>query len=146
LLSVAQTPSELRARYPLVESYAVRPDVLLTAKFAVDGQPCELTMEKRHNTPEVVKLDATFSAKELDELTEELSPVAQRGLKADFTDHISIDGPSAVTVHDFENVSITEYATHRVISRKTIEIGTVLVVIRWKHRPCESAASNPSTK
>ena len=48
--ALGQTSSDLSAKYPQVTAYKVRPDVLMTARFAADGQVCEMTVEKRETT------------------------------------------------------------------------------------------------
>jgi hypothetical protein len=47
--ALGQTSAELRAKFPQITSYKVRPDVLMTARFAADGQVCDMTLEKRQD-------------------------------------------------------------------------------------------------
>jgi hypothetical protein len=78
----AQTSGDLAAKYLAVSAYEVRPGVLMTVKYAGDGQACEMTLEKRHSTSKDKDIDigSNIPAKVIDELSDELAPEADRGL------------------------------------------------------------------
>jgi len=106
-----QTASDLASKYSAVTAYEVRPGILMTARYAQDGQVCEMTLEKRHQTPGKVDLDSTIPHELVKELVEELVPVSERGKPANqFTKKwgyiTSIFGSLAVSEAQFENVSI----------------------------------------
>src|SRR5437588_2590527 len=77
---VGQTAADLAGKYPAVSAYEVRPGVLLTAKYAENGQVCELVLEARHyQTPGKVELSSIIPPKLEDSLIDELVPMAERG-------------------------------------------------------------------
>jgi len=43
-----QTSDNLVAKYPAISAYEVRPGILMTAKYAGDGQVCEMVLERRY--------------------------------------------------------------------------------------------------
>jgi len=43
--ALGQTSADLGAKYPHDTACRVRPDVLMTARFAAGGQVCEMTLE-----------------------------------------------------------------------------------------------------
>src|SRR5437867_687452 len=73
-----QTALDLSAKYPAVNAYEVRPGVLMTAKYAANGQACEMTLQ-RYYSPKQTDADSTISAKLEDELINELAPEVERG-------------------------------------------------------------------
>src|SRR5690348_4325962 len=73
-----QTASDLSGKYPSVSAYEVRPGVLMTAKYASNGQACEMTLQ-RYYSPNQTDADSTISAKLENELINELAPEAERG-------------------------------------------------------------------
>ena len=48
--ALGQKSADLSAKYPNVIAYRIRPHVLMTARFAADGQVCETTLEKGQGT------------------------------------------------------------------------------------------------
>jgi hypothetical protein len=45
-----QNSGDLDARFHVVISYEVRPGIVMTPKYASDGQVCEMVIEKHHKT------------------------------------------------------------------------------------------------
>ena len=60
-------------------AYKLRPDVLMTARFAADGQVCEMTTEKRETTDTGIRFGDSFSEKEMQGLIDDLVPQNERG-------------------------------------------------------------------
>jgi hypothetical protein len=60
-------------------AYKLRPDVLMTARFAADGQVCEMTIEKRETTDTGIRFGDSFSEKEVQGLIDDLVPQNERG-------------------------------------------------------------------
>ena len=46
LFSNGQSSNDLSARYAAVSAYQVRPGILMTAKYAEDGQVCEMVLQR----------------------------------------------------------------------------------------------------
>ena len=76
--ALGQTSADLNAKYPNVV-YRVRPHVLMTARFASDGQVCEMTLEKGQRTDTSIPYDDSFSNEEVRSLLDDLAPEGQRG-------------------------------------------------------------------
>src|SRR5580765_8652768 len=106
-----QSANDLTAKYPVVTAYEVRPGILMTAKYAQDGQVCEMGLETRHQTPKKIDLGSSIPRELVKQLIDELVPVAQRGKPTNqFTEKwgytTNISGSLAISEADFENVSI----------------------------------------
>src|SRR5689334_1105781 len=71
----------LAAKYPPVQTFVVRPGVLMTATFASDGQVCEIVLEKRHRQTKSISLSPSIESELLDEILNELVPNSERGTK-----------------------------------------------------------------
>jgi len=75
-----QTSADLSAKFPSFTAYKVRSDVLMTARFAADGQVCEMTLEKRAQTDSGTILGtSSFSEEEVRGLIDDLAPEGVRG-------------------------------------------------------------------
>ena len=76
----AQTSTDLSAKFPKITAYKIRPDVLMTARFAADGQVCEMALEKRQKTDNGIDLFTKFFAEtEVRSLMDDLVPENERG-------------------------------------------------------------------
>jgi hypothetical protein len=138
-----QTVSDLSAKYPAVSAYEVRPGVLMTAKYAVNGQVCEMLLQ-RHYSPNQPDADTTIPAKLERELIDELAPEAERGpttstwLRNSFT----AGGVSHIE-RDFVNVLVVIDGTYWCTDDSDGKAncghgGTKVITIRWKNRTCAS--------
>jgi hypothetical protein len=159
---LGQTAADLAGKYPVVSAYEVRPGVLLTAKYAEDGQACELVLEARHyQTPAKIELRSTIPPKLEDTLIDELVPMSERGEpKRRWSnkeprdawvdpDSFSAGGVSYVK-RSYENVTIEEhgyYVCHEnprsTKSKDKLDCsegGDEVVVIRWTKRTCGKTA------
>jgi hypothetical protein len=123
-----QTPNNLSAKYPTVAAYKVRPGILMTAKYAEDGQVCEMVLERRYmqDQPDA---DSTIPSRLMDQLIDELAPTVDRGpAKRRWLGNSFVAGGVTHVERDFENVLVEIDGT---VSR-----GDKIVVIRWKKRTC----------
>jgi hypothetical protein len=166
--SWGQTAGDLAAKYHSVSAYEVRPGVLMTAKYADDGQVCEMVLEVRHyHSPENIDLDSVIPGKLETRLVDELVPASERGEPKNRwlnnrepkdgwvdPDSYSAGGVSYIK-RSYENVSIEEhgyYRCHEAPSSKEKvdcgEGGNEVVVIRWTKRTCSGpkAKTSDSTK
>lgn len=139
-----QTSNELAAKFPRVSAYEIRPGILMTARYAADGQVCETVLEARHYKTEQIDLGSTISRKVEDSLIEALAPENQRG-KPTRSRWLSTDigGGVTYTRRDFENVRVDIYGAYcgyqsRSSAKQTPcnTGGDEVVVIRWKKRTC----------
>jgi hypothetical protein len=141
-----QTSEDLAAKYPAVAAYEVRPGVLMTVKYAEDGQACEMTLEKRHRSSKEkdVDLGSNIPPKLIDELTDELAPESDRGLAT--SRYLSPDsyvaGGVSYTKRDYQNVSIEVHGD----TSTSCDGGEKVVVIRWKKSACADAANVRSSR
>jgi len=136
-----QTAADISSKYPVVNAYEVRPGILLTTKFANDGQVCEMVLEKRHKTVEKIDFGSTIPRELVQQLLNELVPVAERGkttrryLRGD--SESTITGNVEITESEYENVSIEILG-----SLSPGASGDVVVAIHWKKRTCAAPVEN----
>ena len=131
-----QTSADLNAKYPNVIDYRVRPHVLMTARFASDGQVCEMTLEKGQRTDTSVPYDDSFSNKEVQSLVDDLAPEGQRG--RDLTGRFQgiIEGLGYTTVYTYETVLVHVYGTRQLGAGHAGAAGNKVIVITWRTRTC----------
>jgi hypothetical protein len=130
-----QTSADLNAKYPNVV-YRVRPHVLMTARFANDGQVCEMTLEKGQRTDTSIPYDDSFSDEEVHSLMDDLAPVGQRGRDLTKRFNGSIDGFGYTTVYTYENVLVHVYGTRQLGEGQVGTAGYKVMVITWRTRTC----------
>jgi hypothetical protein len=106
-----QTSADLSAKYPNVIAYRIRPHVLMTARFAADGQVCEMTLEKGQRTDTSIPYDDSFSKEEVHSLIDDLVPEGLRGRDLTGRFQGTIEGLSYTTVYTYENVLVHVYGT-----------------------------------
>lgn len=130
-----QTSDNLAAKYPSISAYRVRPGLLMTARFAGDGQVCEMVLERRY-TPDQTDADSTIPSKLEDQLIDELVPTAERGSSATgrWLNNSFVAGGVTHRERDFENVLIEIDGT--------VSGGDKVIVIHWKKRTCADAKAN----
>jgi hypothetical protein len=132
---LGQSSDELAAKYPVVSAYQVRPGILMTAKYADDGQVCEMTIEKRHySAPREVDLSSNIPRRLIDQLTDDLVPESERGPATSryLSDDSYVAGGVSYIKRDFEKVSIEIHGS----TSESCNGGDEVVVIRWKKRAC----------
>jgi hypothetical protein len=134
--ALGQTSTELASKYSQVPAYEIRPGILMTARYAEDGQVCEMVIEKRHETPAKTDLSSAIPRQVVKQLIDELVPPAERGkpskpyFKEDAESTIS--GGVEDRESDFENVSIKVVGS----VSQSCDSGDEVIVIRWKKRAC----------
>ncbi len=120
-------------QYRSVESYEIRPGILITPVYSAEGEVCELSIEKRHYSNSAVDLDAAMPKEQVRLLFDELAPQRERGqpgLKLpEGTEVTEVDGGIRTTRILYENVFLTMYG--RVESQKF-----VAAIITWKRQDC----------
>jgi hypothetical protein len=137
--ALGQTSADLGSKYSHVTAYKVRPDVLMTARFAADGQVCEMTIEKRETTDTAIRFGDSFSVKEVQGLIDDLVPQNERGRDLTRALNEDIDGDFITTKFTYENVLFRVYG----IIRPKDAAGDKVIIITWPKRPCgeEQAAA-----
>jgi len=146
-----QTAFDFSAKYPTVSAYEVRPGVLMTAKYAANGQVCEMTLQ-RHYSPNQPDADTTIPAKQERELINELAPESARGpeskdlrwrgFTAGGVSHIERDFVNALVVIDG-----TYYCTEESDGKANCgHGGTKVITIQWKNRICAGGKPAPDKK
>jgi hypothetical protein len=72
LLFLANPRNERFAKYKHVEAYEIRSGVLMMPRYSADGEVCEVGIQKRNYSPEIVRLDSSLSAKKLTKFSRSL--------------------------------------------------------------------------
>src|SRR5581483_8665125 len=73
-----QTSADLSAKYPHFTAYKIAPDLLMTPKFAADGQVCEMAIEKRHLVDNLLDSVTLFVEREVRDVGESIVPEKER--------------------------------------------------------------------
>ena len=100
-------------KYKAVEAYEIRPGTLMMPRYSENGEVCEIGLERRHYSPEEIRLDSTLSREEVNQIAEELVPTNERGPKTKGVgggDNMSMTGHGIITTSAYENVSIEIYS------------------------------------
>lgn len=100
------------SKYKSVEAYEIRPGILMMPRYAADGQVCEIGLERRHYSHEIINLESSMDRKDIDEIVDELAPASERGpkLKSFGKNWTYVSGVSTTETSDYENVSILIYS------------------------------------
>jgi hypothetical protein len=110
LLSVpalGQNSADFEAKYgPPIKAFEVRPGVLMTARYAADGRVCEMVLERQNTPGPSVKLTSILEERLVEELIDELVPVAERGERSRFYGLTLLSGRSGQTNYSYEKVTI----------------------------------------
>lgn len=134
-LAVAQTQGQLEAKYPKVNAYLVRPNILLTARYSNDGRVCNMALQPVRWTGNAVEL-LSLSEEEAIRVVEEIVPESERGKKLGGllgTDHkVSVfSGHSFTRPYNYENIIVSFAGT-------TGQDGSDMVaVVTWRDRSCK---------
>lgn len=140
LIFAAKPQADQFSKYRAVQAYEIRPGILMMPRYSADGQVCEIGLERRHYSPEVIRLESTLSRKEIDEIADELAPVGERGAEEAGVRHdlISLAGSGISTVTIYENISIEVYSRVLATSKKhEIVTDSIAAAIKWKNRKCQ---------
>jgi len=140
LIPVAKPQNEKFLKYKPVDAYEIRPGILMMPRYSDDGQVCEIGLERRHYSPEMIRLDPGLSREEIDQIVDELVPVDERGPHSkDFTgrDMDFFTGVGGTTDIEYENVSIQiSFGKLPAAKHREVALNNVAATIRWKNRPC----------
>lgn len=128
--ATSQTASDFAAKYHPVSAYELRPGILMTAKYADDGQICEAIIETRHyHPPTGIDLRSTIAESTKRELIDELAPPTIRGKQTSrWLKHSYLQGGILHLERDYENVLI--------VTDGDQNSGDEILAIRWKKRTC----------
>jgi hypothetical protein len=135
-IAQGQTSADLSTKYHQVTSYELRPGVIMTPRFAANGQVCEMDIEKRHKTDTGINFGSSFSAKEVRELVDELAPEQERGKNLTEPLNSIIDGGFNTTEYKYENILVSV----RGITRPQPE--DMIVIITWQKRSCRGTGQS----
>ena len=126
-------------KYKAVETYEVRPGILAFPIHAEYGQVCEIGIERRHYSPQVIKLDPGLSQQEIDETVDDLAPAAVRGPKWDspLNGLTDVAGRGMTTNVEYENVTLQIHSAVIGGTGKESTVENVAAVIHWKNRKCK---------
>lgn len=127
------------SQFKSLETYQIRPGILMMPRYTDDGHVCEITLEKHHFYDDTANLNLTIPRETFVQLIDELVPPTERGRQTmNFgREYMSAySGQGVTTFAEYENVSIDIYgrASHECGN------GDVVAVIKWKTRIC-----SPST-
>ena len=123
------------SKYKRVETYEIRPGILIMPRFSENGQVCEIAIEKSHYSPTTIDLDSTLPREEFIRIVDELVPPSERGrLAIDFNEeYLSLyNGNSVTTFKEYENISINIYGK----ASPKDGVSDVAATISWKKREC----------
>lgn len=139
LLLFVRPQNEKFSSYRAVETYEIRPGILMMPRYTNDGQVCEITLEKHHYSNGTAYLGSTIPRATFIELADELAPQSERGQQTmNFgKEYMSAYGGNSVaTFAEYENVSIEISG----IASPVTSAGDIVAVIKWKKRTCASPA------
>jgi hypothetical protein len=147
LLPTVSSETNPMAKYKAVEAHEVRPGILMFPTYSENGQVCEIGLERRHYSPEMIRLDSNLSREDVDAIVDELAPGSERGPKSGGPsgDLMLLNGPEMTTLEQYENVTVKIESMVVAQSKKTTTIDEVAAVIIWKHRKCKEGAAAPSS-
>ena len=119
-----QTSTDLANRYHHHEVYEIQPGVQMTAKFAADGQVCEMQVEQAHFGKNGADLRDGLDQAKINAIIDLLVPKEERGKK--ITDLEECVG-ACQTVDEYSNVFVHVFSGGN----------TRLIAINWRDRNCE---------
>jgi hypothetical protein len=140
LLFLAMNPQSDRfSKYKAVETYEIRPGILMMPRYSDSGQVCEIGVERRHYSPEMIRLDSSLSRKEIDEVLDELVPADERGSESkDFGENLIDQAGQGMTTNiGYEKVSIQIYSKVLSTSRHRVVADYIAATVHWKNRKCQ---------
>jgi len=131
-----QTSADLGAKYRQITSYEVRPGIVMTPRYAQDGQVCEMIVEKRAKTDRGIVFGSSFSEKEWKEVVDKLVPPNERGKDVTEMLNTTIDGGFITADCTYENVKIRVQGVTRPKPTPA-----ALITITWSKRTCAKGSS-----
>jgi hypothetical protein len=134
MLAFPLGPNKRFDKYQAIETYEIRPGILITPTYTAQHEICEVAIEKRHYSNNVVDMDAELSDEQIQELFEELVPKSERGQLAwnlgEGTERTDTDGGVSVTYVPYKNVTFAKY-------RKAKHQNYLAAIITWKTPRCD---------
>jgi hypothetical protein len=133
LLLPVNSQNERFSKYQRVEAYEVRPGILMTPRYAADGQVCEVAIQKDHYFNGTIQYDSELPREVVIQIFDELAPPAERGPQTinDELARLSLyAGASVTSFLDYKNVALD-------VSRPASSPGDIVAVIQWKGRSCQ---------
>lgn len=133
LLLPVNSQNERFSKYQRVEAYEVRPGILMTPRYAADGQVCEVAIQKDHYFNGTIQYDSELPREVVIQIFDELAPPAERGPQTinDELARLSLyAGASVTSFLDYKNVALD-------VSRPASSRGDIVAVIQWKGRSCQ---------
>jgi hypothetical protein len=140
VLLLAVRSGDKFSNYKAIETYEIRPGIVMMPRYSPDGKVCEIGLERRHYSPEAVNLDSSLSRSEIDRVFDELVPAGEKGPKLDDfgANLIFQSGRSITTTIGYENVSFQIVSQQLATSTQDVSVEAVIVAtIHWKNRKCE---------
>jgi hypothetical protein len=129
LTTQAQSQAELVGRYgPALESYEIRPHIVMTVKYSQDNQVYEYVIEGRHHSKNNIFSEPFMSWKLVEELIDEVAPPSQRGAHRNSRSFNA--GCSGMGIRTYERVEVVTLSTCPRPGQSPI----ASVVIRWVGR------------
>ena len=124
------------SNYRAVETYEIRPGILVMPKYSDDGQLCEIAIERQHYWNGAAILASTIPNQVLTQLVDELVPAGERGPVIPTFGRESISlfaGKGYTTVARYNDISINISG----IASPSESAGDVVAVIYWNNRKCQ---------
>jgi len=134
--AAAQNQRQLEQKYPKLNAYVVRPNILLTARYANDGQVCEMVLETRRWTGESIALMSALSEDETVRVVEEVVPESDRGRKLKTPLGSEVSGGAITTRYTYENITI-DFVGPWSNSSHDMVVGYMLAFVTWRNRSCK---------
>jgi hypothetical protein len=141
LLPTANPDREKFANYKAVEAYEIRPGILMMPRYSVEGQVCEIGLEKLHYSPEKIRLDSDLSRQEISQIFDELVPSSERGPKPTSLleqGMTTVSGRGMISDEEYQNVSIRIFGSFSPADgRDGATLDEVAATLTWKNRKCQ---------
>jgi hypothetical protein len=134
--ATAQTSTDLQAKYgQAFESFFVRPNILMTVQYTIDGQILEAVIEPNHmqkkgdNKSLGVLSNSEMLPETATEIIEEIAPLSKRGQRRNEL-FLSSSYCGSVSMEIYESVEIYLYYACSTIYKGNRVISAAMV--RWK--------------
>ena len=133
-------PNDQFSRYRAVEAYEIRPGILMMPRYSVEGQVCEIGLEKLHYSPELIRLDSDLSRQEISQIFDELVPSAERGPRPTSLleqGMATVSGRGMIDDEEYQNASIRIFGDYSPDGKGGGTLDEVAATLTWKNRKCQ---------
>ena len=140
LLFTTDAPSNRFSKYKAVEAYEIRPSILMTPSYTAEGEVCEIGIETKHYSPEIIHVGSALLEREVKSIVDELAPPDERGPESVQRPMGGFAGGTSFMVTSYQNLEVAEYRSilHTDAKMKNIQVSeTESVTIKWKNRKCK---------